>query len=357
MEDSGGGQHAGTFFDRLVWSAARAAVDAVRYQPRHLDLVLACSTGQRLASAPVARWWVDTRMRPGVLQASALPHALVRVVAARAAAWFGPTASALVRWFSGAVAATFDHAVAALIERPLRARAHPGLLVPHPHTIAVLAVDMRGFSMLTRVLHDTQYLTDLVAEYLTELTGVVEQHRGIVFQYTGDGLLALFLPELAGVGKAEMLDRLVSEVSPALHRRFDALYERWRAEWMAGGREGAEIGLGAGLSFGPATIGFLGPSGKKQFGVIGEPVNMAAFLCSEAEAGTVLIEREAFARAESEPPAVKTVRLRSNKPHQRVEAICLRLGSRRTLPPPFSWLAGRAGQPEETTPGGGGRLP
>src|SRR5439155_265482 len=82
--------------------------------------------------------------------------------------------------------------------RRLVARVHPGLLVPHLHVVAVLAVDMRGFSKLTGALEDTQYLAELIEIYLTELTEVVERDRGVVFQYTGDGLLALFLPELAG---------------------------------------------------------------------------------------------------------------------------------------------------------------
>ena len=34
-----------------------------------------------------------------------------------------------------------------------------------------------------------------------------------------------------------------------LHTRFDALNARWRDEWKASGREGATIGLGAGLTY------------------------------------------------------------------------------------------------------------
>ena len=81
------------------------------------------------------------------------------------------------------------------------------------------------------------------------------------------------------------------------------------------------------MSFGRATIGFIGPAGKKQFGVIGEPVNLAAFLCSEAAAGTVLIDRASFATAGCELPAGKVMRLRSKKPHQRLDALSVRYGS------------------------------
>jgi class 3 adenylate cyclase len=164
-----------------------------------------------------------------------------------------------------------DEMGASTVERVFRARVHPGLLVPHPHAVAVLAVDMRGFSNLTVALNDTQYLTDLVGEYLTELTTIFERHRGVVFQYTGDGLLGLFLPELAGSTGSQLLHRLVTETCPQLHDAFDVLRQSWRAEWKERGLRRIEVGLGVGLSYGHATIGFMGPSGKKQFGVIAAP--------------------------------------------------------------------------------------
>jgi class 3 adenylate cyclase len=275
----------------------------------------------------VARWLVDARTWPVLRRASTVPHRVVRVVAAEAARWLGPTASAVVRWSSGAVAAAADHAGASTLQQPLRARAHPGMLVPHPHRVAVVAVDMRGFSNLTRVLHDTQYLADLIGEYLTEMTEIIEAHRGVVFQYTGDGLLAIFLPELAGTDTATMLERVVYEAGRELHARFDQLNARWRADWRAGGREVAPIGLGVGVSFGRATIGLLGPSGKKQFGVIGEPVNQAAYLCSQAPAGILVVERDAFARAGAATPVERVMRLRSKKRHQRVDTIRLHYGA------------------------------
>jgi class 3 adenylate cyclase len=313
--------------DGLAWRTARNAVDVVRYRPRQLDLVLVCSALQPDFPTPVARWLVDARTWPRVRDALAMPHAVVRVVAGQAARWLGPTASALVRWSSAAVAAAADHAGASTLQMPLRARVHPGMLVPHPHRVAVLAIDIRGFSNLTRALHDTQYLADLIGEYLTEMTEVVERHRGVVFQYTGDGLLAMFLPELAGTDAGTMLDRVVHEAGRELHARFDALAARWRADWRSTGREVVPIGLGVGVSFGRATIGLLGPSGKKQFGVIGETVNQAAYLCSQAPAGTVIVERDAFARAGAPVPADRIVRLRSKKRHQRIDTLWLRYGA------------------------------
>jgi class 3 adenylate cyclase len=318
----------GAVVDAIAWSAARAAVGAVRYQPRQLQLRAACAASHADVPEPVVRWLADTRMSPWVSKASTLPHDLVRAVAAQAAHWFGPTASALVRWFSGAIASAADRISAETIDQPLRGLAHPGMLVPHQHEVAVVAVDMRGFTNLTRVLDDSLYLTDLLEEYLSELTRVVEGHRGLVYQYTGDGLLALYLPELAGMKPARMLNRVVYDMGSELHGVFDAMHERWLKEWRAQARPIAEIGLGVGVSFGQATIGFVGPAGKKQVGVIGEPINQAAFLCSQARAGTLLVDRESFTRAGGTPPAGDIGRLRSKKAHQRIQIVCLPFGER-----------------------------
>jgi len=320
------------WWDRVAWLVARRAVDAVRYQPRHVELLLACGASQPGVPAPLLSWVATTREQPAVARLTGAPHAAVRAVAAHAARWLGPSASAIVRWTSGAAAAAADQIGAALLERPLRGRTHPGLLVPHPHDVAVVAIDMRGFSRLTHALDDTQHVTELIGEYLTLMTAIVERHRGVVFQYTGDGLLALFLPEIAASDAASMLDRLVRDLARELHDEFTTAYARWRAEWERSGRTASPIGLGVGISFGQATIGYIGPAGKKQFGVIGEPVNLAAFLCSEAPAGTVLVDCGSFMRAGGAPATGTPVRLRSKKRHQRLDAIRVPYG-----PPRNGW--------------------
>src|SRR5439155_7227365 len=117
--------------DRLAWSATRSAVDAVGYQPAHTKLLMACGASQ--AEGP-QRWVGGVAAllaRPRLARWLDLPHRGVRAVAGLAARWLGPTASALVRFSSGAAAAAADRLSAGTVERVLRTRAHPGLLVPH----------------------------------------------------------------------------------------------------------------------------------------------------------------------------------------------------------------------------------
>src|SRR6476660_820174 len=120
--------------DRVVWWVARGAVDAVRYRPGHVELVVACGAGQPDVPPALVRWVTEMRERSAAAD-SRVPAAMDRAVA-EAARWLGPTPSALVRWFSGAARTVADYVGAETIERPLRARAHPGLLVPHLHLVA-----------------------------------------------------------------------------------------------------------------------------------------------------------------------------------------------------------------------------
>src|SRR3990172_1044249 len=73
------------WLDALAWSAARQAVDAVRYRPRHVDLVLACGTRQPEMPAPVARWLADTRARPTLIRLSSPPPLPLRTPGPRPA--------------------------------------------------------------------------------------------------------------------------------------------------------------------------------------------------------------------------------------------------------------------------------
>jgi hypothetical protein len=54
---------------------------------------------------------------------------------------------------------------------------------------------------------------------------------------------------------------------------------------------------------------------------------VAAFLCSQAFAGTVLVDRASFTRAGATAPPAKVIRLRSKKRHQRIETVVVRCGA------------------------------
>jgi class 3 adenylate cyclase len=80
--------------------------------------------------------------------------------------------------------------------------------------------------------------------------------------------------------------------------RLAELTAKWR-------KRGFDLGFGAGIAQGFATIGAIGFEGRWDYGAIGTVTNLAARLCSEAKPGQILISQkvcgsvENFAQVES----------------------------------------------------------
>ena len=66
---------------------------------------------------------------------------------------------------------------------------------------------------------------------------------------------------------------------------------------------GYELGLGAGISVGHATLGLIGYEGRYDYGVLGSVTNLAARLSDQAEAGQILLSQRAYAALEEQVEA------------------------------------------------------
>jgi class 3 adenylate cyclase len=73
------------------------------------------------------------------------------------------------------------------------------------------------------------------------------------------------------------------------------------AELAAGWqKKGYELGFGMGIAHGYATLGRIGFEGRSDYSAIGTVVNIAARLCSQAEAGQILIDPKVYAAIETQ---------------------------------------------------------
>src|SRR6185295_16937531 len=83
-----------------------------------------------------------------------------------------------------------------------------------------------------------------------------------------------------------------------------------RAEgWL---KRGYELGLGAGIAVGYATLGRIGFEGRYDYGALGSVTNIAARLSDEASAGQILLSQRTFAALEDrvEANAVASLELK-----------------------------------------------
>jgi len=136
-------------------------------------------------------------------------------------------------------------------------------------TVTVLFADIKGYTTLAE-RYNPAVVLDMLDEYTSMINKIVEKNGGLMFNYQGDGLLAIFGLNkgdnlIKGANNAVKSARLIQEALKSLRRQ-------WRMEY----RELFIIGIG--ISTGEVAIGLMGSSSYSQYVAIGDTVNTAARL-------------------------------------------------------------------------------
>jgi len=149
--------------------------------------------------------------------------------------------------------------------------------------IAVLFVDIRGFTSMSEILPPEQVVA-ILNEYLTLATEAIFKYAGTLDKYLGDCAMALYNAPRA------QEDYCLAAVRSALYMRDRGaeLYEGLTERYGRGVRFG--IGINAGL----AVIGNIGSPMRMDYTAIGDAVNTAARLQGSAEAGQILISGDVY---------------------------------------------------------------
>jgi len=161
----------------------------------------------------------------------------------------------------------------------------------------VLFVDIRRFTALAEVLPPARLIGTL-NRYFERMLEVVEAEGGIVNKFGGDSLLAVF-----GSPLNPSPDHAERAVRAALRMRLAlAEFNREQAD-----EEMPELRVGFGLATGELVAGNVGSSRKREYTVIGDPVNLAARL----QELTPELRTDVLMSAETARRASSVARLRS----------------------------------------------
>jgi adenylate cyclase len=151
--------------------------------------------------------------------------------------------------------------------------------------IAVLFVDVRGFTPLTESFRDTpEVIVETLNEYLELTTRSVFDNEGSVDKFIGDATMALFN------GFIDQEDYVFKAVKAA----WDMVEGAESLSKSLFKRLGVRLNFGVGVHCGEAVVGNLGPTFRKDYTAIGDTVNVAARLESNADKGQVLISRDVY---------------------------------------------------------------
>jgi adenylate cyclase len=141
----------------------------------------------------------------------------------------------------------------------------PALLDGREREISVLFADIRGFSTVSQKL-SARLTCELIRDVMEHLTATIMAFEGVVVDYIGDGLLAMWNAPLEQPEHARQACRAALAMSDGLAQ----LNRRWE------GQLGVPIGLGIGLNSGPALVGNTGSHKKFKYGPLGHTVNLAS---------------------------------------------------------------------------------
>jgi adenylate cyclase len=285
-------------------------------------------SGDTLARTPSTRW-IDAAMAAG------LPVATIALMAMRRAAiglalaalvfvlWTGgvflafvngywlsmvlplATSVPLVAGYTGARFLVERHSGRkAAAERAMLARFQSPLLLDHMlrepqfldkpirQDVAVMFLDLSGSTGVAEAL-GPERSRDLLLAMQTLVEREVTAQRGVVINYMGDGVLAVFgLPKPQSDDAARALTTV---------ERLYASVAAWVADLPPAARSGLDFRIGA--HFGPAILSRLGSPTHQQITATGDTVNVASRLLEVAKQQhcRVVISEDLFAAAIAAP--------------------------------------------------------
>jgi len=206
----------------------------------------------------------------------------------------------------GGLARIFWHAPTG--RNPLLCRACDGMFRKHPGgaevEISVLFADVRGSTGLAENASPAQFRNRLQAFYKAAWDAI-NNRDGILDKFLGDGVMALFIPGIAGELHAARAVAAGRDLVAAVERLPDP-----------------RLPVGVGIHSGIAYVGIVGNAEDRDFSALGDVVNVAARLGSVAKAGELLVSTEA-ARAAAVTSSVAPQMLELKGRHQPLEVISL----------------------------------
>ena len=146
--------------------------------------------------------------------------------------------------------------------------------------LTLLFADLVGFTDLSDTL-EPEELSEVLNEYLREMTAVAVAHGGTLDNYIGDGLMVIFGAPIADEEPVQAWAAL--RAGFGMIARADELSAAVRDRGIP-----ADLRLRVGVNTGHCTVGVFGSDLLRAYKAVGFAVNVAARLQSEADPGTVL---------------------------------------------------------------------
>jgi adenylate cyclase len=176
----------------------------------------------------------------------------------------------------------------------------------------MLFADVRGSTTLAEQMSALEF-SRLINRFYTLATDVLVRTDAMVDRLVGDEVVGLYLPGFAGPGHPRLaIQAARSLLEHTGHRN----------------REGPWVPVGVGVHTGLAYVGVVGgdEGNPRDFTALGDQVNIAARLASQAGAGEILISEAAYTASGLDLGGLEHRQLALKGKSERVDVWVLRVG-------------------------------
>src|SRR6478672_9650804 len=176
--------------------------------------------------------------------------------------------------------------------------------------VTVMFADIRGFTTMSEAMEPGR-VVEILNEYFTRVTDVIFDNGGTLDKYIGDAVMAVFGAPIskgndaaAAVNSAMQIQRLLIELNR------DAAAREW-----------PELRVGIGINTGNAIAGNIGSPRRLDYTVVGDAVNTAQRLMTNAAGGQILISESTAKKLGKTGKMIDLERLPELKVKGRSEAV------------------------------------
>jgi class 3 adenylate cyclase/FixJ family two-component response regulator len=179
-------------------------------------------------------------------------------------------------------------ALSSYVPRQVVERLETGEVIQEELEVSVLFSDIRGFSTIAEQL-SAREIAGIVGRHLREMAEVVTEHGGTIDKFQGDAVMVVFGAPEPLPDHAERALRC----GIAMQRRQNELNAQgWGTDAVE------RLSIGVGVNTGLVVAGTVGGGGRLEYTVIGDAVNIAQRLQSEAEGGEIVASASTIAAAD-----------------------------------------------------------
>lgn len=146
--------------------------------------------------------------------------------------------------------------------------------------IVIMFADIRGFTSMSEKMRPIEVVR-MLNTYLGEMTDVIFEYKGTLDKYIGDCAMAMF------GAPVKLDDPLMASVKAALdiQKRMNDIRTT---------KDVPHVDVGIGLNYGFAVVGNIGSKVRLNYTAIGDSVNTASRMCSNATKDQIIVPEDFY---------------------------------------------------------------